>query len=140
MYLLDTNVLSEIARRTPDEQVQRRIYSTAKELLFASEMTRYELRYGAAIHPEPEKVWERIERKILPLPVWIPIGPEVSTATADLDGAMRRKGRMIEVADVFIAGTALVYGLVLVTRNVKHFEEVPGLLIENWFPKGTPRG
>ncbi len=133
MYLLDTNVLSEITKPMPDEQVQRRIHSTAKELLFASEMTRYELRFGAAIHPEPGKVWERIERKILPLAVWIPIGPEVSTATADLDGAMRRKGRMIETADVFIAGTALAFGLVLVTRNVRHFQEVPGLEIENWF-------
>lgn len=138
MYLLDTNVLSEIAKRRPDEQVQRRVHSTAKELLFASEMTRYELRFGAAIHPEPARLWERVERKILPLPVWIPIGPEVSMATADLDAVMRRKGRMIEVADVFIAGTALVYGLVLVTRNVKHFEEVPGLVVENWFSERTP--
>jgi tRNA(fMet)-specific endonuclease VapC len=60
----------------------------------------------------------------------------VSTATADLDGAMRRMGRMIEAADVFIAGTALAFGLVLVTRNVRHFQEVPGLEIENWFPEG----
>lgn len=139
MYLLDTNVLSELTKPLPDERVQRRVYSTAKELLFASEMTRFELRFGATIHPQPEKVWERIERKILPLAVWIPIGPEVSTATADLDGTMRRKGRMIETADVFIAGTALAFGLVLVTRNVRHFQEVPGLEIENWFPEGLGR-
>jgi predicted nucleic acid-binding protein len=138
MYLLDTNVLSEIAKRMPDEQVQRRVFSTAKDLLFASEMTRYELRYGAAIHPDPAKLWERIERKILPLPVWLPIGPEVAVATADLDGTMRRKGRMIEIADVFLAGTALVYGLVLVTRNTRHFEHVSGLELENWFPEKAP--
>jgi tRNA(fMet)-specific endonuclease VapC len=32
-----------------------------------------------------------------------------------------------------IAGVALAHGLILVTRNVREFERVPGLQIQNWF-------
>ncbi len=51
MYLLDTNVLSELTRPRPDVAVIRRLFSTSPSALFVSEMTRYELRYGAALHP-----------------------------------------------------------------------------------------
>ena len=36
--------------------------------------------------------------------------------------------------DAFLAATARVHDLVLVTRNVRHFKNVADLLIENWFP------
>ena len=41
---------------------------------------------------------------------------------------------MVEATDLFIAATALVHGLIVSTRNVRHFERVPGLVVENWFP------
>ncbi len=133
MFLLDTNVLSELARARPDLAVSRRIHATDKDLLFASEMTRYELRYGAALHPRSEEIWDKVQRQILPLPVWIPIDHAVAKATGDLDAALRKRGLRIDLADAFIAATALAYDLVLVTRNVRHFENVPELATENWF-------
>jgi predicted nucleic acid-binding protein len=137
MYLLDTDVLSEITKRVPNDVVIRRLHATQRDLLFASEMTRYELRYGAAIHSDPSGFWERVERKILPRATWIPIGPEVSCAAADLDAILRRKGNSIELPDVLIAATAQVYELVLVTRNVRHFEALSSLKIENWFSESA---
>jgi predicted nucleic acid-binding protein len=35
--------------------------------------------------------------------------------------------------DALLAATATVHGLVLVTRNIRHFQNVPGLSVENWF-------
>jgi predicted nucleic acid-binding protein len=43
--------------------------------------------------------------------------------------ACRRLGRSIDVADAWIAATALLYGVPLVTHNAGHFESVPGLVI-----------
>jgi tRNA(fMet)-specific endonuclease VapC len=133
MYLADTNVLSEVLRPRPSVPVVRRLYATHPAVLFASEITRYELRFGAALHPASADVWRRIERDVLPLAIWLPIDEKVSIAAANLRAALRRTGETIDVPDAFLAATARVHDLVLVTRNARHFENVPDLSVENWF-------
>lgn len=78
-------------------------------------------------------VGEKVQREILPLAIWLPIDERVAVATADLRAALRKSGKGIEVTDGILAATASVYDLVLVTRNVRHFQNVPGLAVENWF-------
>jgi predicted nucleic acid-binding protein len=133
VYLLDTNVLSEVLRPRPNVAVVRRLFSTSPAALFASEMTRYELRYGAALHPRPEAIWSQVVAEILPLPLWLPIDEPTALAAGNLRGELRRAGKPIEVQDAFLAATSRTHDLVLVTRNVRHFENVPGLAVENWF-------
>ncbi len=133
MYLLDTNVLSEITRPRPDVAVIRRLFATSPSALYASEITRYELRYGVALHARADEVWKRVESEILPLPIWLAMDEATALEAGTLRGTLRRAGKPIEVQDAFLAATALVRDLVLVTRNVRHFENVPGLTIENWF-------
>lgn len=132
MFLVDTNVVSELIRPRPHLPLVRRLLSTDPALLFASEVTRYELRFGAAIHPRGDEIWTKVEREILPLPIWLPIDRQVSLATADLQAALRKQGKTIEMPDAILAATALVHGLVLVTRNVRHFQSFAGLTVENW--------
>lgn len=133
MYLADTNVLSEVLRPRPNVPVVRRLYGTDPAALFASEITRYELRFGAAIHARPAEVWGRVERDILPLAVWLSVDERVAIDAADLRASLRRSGRTIDAPDAFLAATARVHDLVLVTRNARRFEDVPDLAIENWF-------
>ncbi len=133
MFLVDTNVVSELIRPRPNLPLVRRLLSTDPALLFASEITRYELRFGAAIHPKSNEVWGKVEREILSLPVWLPIDEKVALATADLQASLRKSGKSIEMPDALIAATASVHELVLVTRNVRHFQNVPGLAVESWF-------
>jgi len=133
MYLLDTNVLSEVTRPRPNVAVVRRLFSTSPAALFDSEVTRYELRYGAALHPESEAIWAKVVQAILPLPLWIPIDESTALAAGRLRAELRRAGRPIEVQDAFLAATAQTRDLVLVTRNVRHFANVRGLAVENWF-------
>ena len=45
----------------------------------------------------------------------------------------------IDWADLFIAATALAHDLIVVTRNVRHFDRIDGLLTENWFPAVQPQ-
>lgn len=139
MYLLDTNVFSELTRAKPDELVNRRIFSVSPERLFASEITRFELRYGAQLKGASAGLWNRIVEVILPMPTWLPVDPDVSMAAADLDAHLTGAGHRVETPDVFIAATALVFDLVLVTRNVRHFAHVPGLTVENWYSEGSSR-
>ena len=96
-------------------------------------MTRYELRYGAALHPRSEEIWQKVVQEILPLPLWLAIDEPTALAAGKLCGELRRAGKPIEVQDAFLAATALAHDLVLVTRNVRHFDNVRGLTVENWF-------
>ena len=72
MFLLDTNVLSELIKPRPDRAVSRRVLEAPAGTLFASEITRYELRYGAFLDRRPDPFWARIQAVILPIPLWLP--------------------------------------------------------------------
>lgn len=133
MFLVDTNIVSELIRPRPHVPLVRRLLSTDPARLFASEITRYELRFGAAIHPRSEEIWDKVERDIIPLPVWLPVNEEISLATADLQALLRKRGQPIEMPDALLAATAQVHDLVLVTRNLRHFQNVPGLIVVSWF-------
>lgn len=134
MYLFDTNVLSEITNRRPNAAVVQKLMACDPALRFASAMTRYELRYGAALLPPHNPMWQRILDEIVPRCTWLAIDAAVCDCTADLTATLRRSSRTLDWADLFIAATALVHGKIVVTRNVRHFDRIEGLLVESWFP------
>jgi len=47
-------------------------------------------------------------------------------------GASALTGTPLATADLQIASIALAHNLILITGNVRHFERVPGLIVENW--------
>lgn len=132
-YLADTNVLSEVLKKRPHPQVMSRLAKLSPSSLFASEITRLELRFGTELHPQGEKLWAQVEARILPLATWLGFDQSSSIRTADLLASMQKAGTPIGPWDTCLAGTALAHGLTMVTRNVSHFERVPGLQVENWF-------
>ena len=137
MRLLDTNILSEIIRPRPDARVVDSLLAQAAGSLYASELTRFELRRGAFLRDDPEPLWSRIQEFVLPVVQWLPVNDAISLRAGELSAALRRQGREIGVIDTFLAATAQSRGLVMVTRNLRHFERIDGLKLENWF--GEPR-
>ena len=132
--LLDTNVLSEAVRRQPVLAVMKALRALRPEERFAAEVSRYELRVGAARLDDGGRLWQRIQQDLLPLVRWLPFDEPAALAAADIGAALTRRGETVEATDLFIAATALAHGLIVATRNVRHFERVPGLVVENWFP------
>jgi tRNA(fMet)-specific endonuclease VapC len=59
----------------------------------------------------------------------LPLTRTIMKRFARLRGELRRRGRLIGDADILIAGTALQHGLTLVTRNLRHYQRIPGLSI-----------
>ena len=136
MRLLDTNVLSQLVRPRPDPGVIDALRQYRSDTVFASVITRYELRYGAALRHDAQPFWMRVEAEILPLVTWLPLSQGVAERGAVIAAELRRRGRSCGDFDPLIAATALEHGLVLVTRNTRHFETVPGIALENWFHPG----
>ena len=133
MYLLDTVVFSELYKRRRQPAVMRWLSETPEEVLFLSTITIGEVErgvehqrsrdtvYADALDAWLERSLEHYRDRILP----------ISTAVA------RRWGRLSsrighQGVDLFIAATALEYGLTVATRNVRHFLPT-GVAVENPF-------
>lgn len=133
MWLLDTNVLSQLARPRPDPGVVEELQQRRSDTVFASAVTRYELRYGAALRDAGDRFWARVEVEILPVVTWLPVSQPIAERGATIAAELRRKGRPCGDFDPLLAATALEHGLTFVTRNTRYFEAVPGISLENWF-------
>jgi predicted nucleic acid-binding protein len=143
MAVLDTTCLidwmKEIKRRRPGKASAK-----AEELLQRGEALRItvftigELYVGVAKGAEPEQEETAIAAL---LDVFEVVGFEESTARifGMLVGRLEVEGRAIADIDSLIASVALERNELFVTRNVKHFARVPGLQIESYSLKRTPR-
>ncbi|MGZ5440093.1 MAG: PIN domain-containing protein, partial [Candidatus Aminicenantales bacterium] len=60
------------------------------------------------------------------------VGLDEALLAGELLAGLSLTGQNIDVEDVLIAATALTQGLTVVTNNVRHFERIPGLRVEDW--------
>jgi predicted nucleic acid-binding protein len=132
-YLLDTNLISELLKKRPSAQVLDRLRAVREEALFTSAICVMELRYGAARHPAGEQLWERIKHEALLRVQILPVGPEEADKAGEVLAMLEACGKPIGVEDVLIGATALVHGLAVVTRNIKHLSRIQRLRVESWW-------
>ena len=133
MYLLDTDILSNLLKRTPSTVLIARLASMAVEEQFTSSITLGELVYGAYRVPSRTPyLLERLEKTVpLNLPV-LPFDSAAARKYGELRAELEGQGMLLGDADLRIGAIALARGLAVVTGNVKHFERIPGLSVQNW--------
>jgi tRNA(fMet)-specific endonuclease VapC len=133
MYLLDTDILSNLLKRTPSPTLIGRLAAVPVEQQFTSSITLGELVYGAArLGTRGGMLLDLIEQTLLPnLPV-LPFDVAAARRYGTLRAELERQGTPLAEADLRIAAIALARGLTVVTGNVRHFQRVPGLAVENW--------
>lgn len=129
-YLLDTNVCVDyLTGRFP--RVLRRIQESLPQDLCLSSIVIAELRYGADKSQKPRLNHERLDLLISEIP-----SRDFDSLAASSYGRVRasleKKGKPIGPNDMLIAAHALALGLVLVSDNLREFERVPALKLENW--------
>ena len=132
-YLLDTNLISEILKKRPSQEVLERLRLVPKGELFSSSVCIMELRFGTARHPNGRRLWERIKDQALKHISILPLGFDEAAKAGEVLAALEASGTPIGLEDVLIGSTALVRGLTVATRNVKHFARIDGLMVESWW-------
>lgn len=132
-YLLDTDILSNLMKRSPSSALVARVVRTPPEEQFTSSVTLGELIYGAhRFEGRTAALLESIERALLPnLPV-LPFDAFAARRYGEVRAKLEKEGTPIGDADMRIAAIALVRGFKVVTGNERHFRRVPGLEVENW--------
>ncbi len=135
-YLLDTNVLSEFLKKTPNEGVLRWFRDTDENEQYVSTLTIGELQKGVSKLPASRRKNE--------LQTWLDsvigryddriLAPDIATAKlwGRLLADLERKGRPIPAVDSLIAATALAHDLILVTRNVDDFAPAGVKTLDLW--------
>jgi len=136
-FLLDTNVVSEPMRVRPNAGVLSWLAQVDEDSVFLSVVTITELRYGIE-RLATGKRRDRLEgwlRKDLTSRFGeriLPVDLEIADACGRLVARSETVGRPIEARDAFIAATAEVRGLTLVTRNVSDFEATVKDIVTPW--------
>ena len=96
-----------------------------------STVTVAELLHGAEKSQYPEKTLHTVENFLSRLVV-LDYDYAAAGQYGDIRASLERKGTLIGVNDLHIAAHARSRGLILVTNNLREFERVEGLRVENW--------
>lgn len=133
LYLLDTNVLSRLARGI-DKNLSEKVARHVEDCVLSS-VAWYELEYGAARSSDPVKSAERLTLLRSVFPLVRAFGEEDAAEAASVRAyleTLKPNAQPIGPHDVLLAGHALALGALLVTHNVREFSRVPRLVIEDW--------
>jgi tRNA(fMet)-specific endonuclease VapC len=129
-YLLDTNILIYLMK---DMGAVRQRLATAKDSnIKLCTPTAWELLVGAKKSTNPDQAHQKV-RLILSRFDVLPFDLNAAESAAIIRKQLESQGTPIGPIDTQIAAIAQSHGLTLVTRNLREFSRVQGLVIENWF-------
>ena len=137
MIVIDTNVLSELMRRSPSQAVLEWVAAQPAARLFTTTITQAEILFGLALLPEGRRrtsltaaasqifAEDFIDRVL-------PFDAVAAEAFAPIASARRRRGRPIGAFDAQIAAITASRGASLATRNVMDFLDCGLTVINPW--------
>jgi predicted nucleic acid-binding protein len=130
-YCLDTDVVSAAIKPAPHLGLIRRAAAVPATEQFVTAITVGELVYGAA-RRDSASLTQRVEEVLDGGARVVPFDERAARIYGELRAKLEREGQPLAEPDLRIASIAVAHGLVLVTGNVRHFQRVEGLTVENW--------
>ncbi len=127
-FLLDTNICIYFLKGQYD--LHKKIEGAGVENCFISEITIAELKFGVEKSTQKSKNREilvKFQSKFTILPIFTALD-----IYALEKARLKTKGTIIDDFDLLIGATAITNNLILVTKNIKDFERLEGIEIEDW--------
>ena len=136
-YLLDTNVISELIARIPNQQIVDWIDGLDPETVYLSVITIGELRKGIEkLAPSRRKdeltLWLETDLLLRFAEKLVDITIDVMLVWGELTGRLEREGKPIAAIDSLIAASVLEGKYTLVTRNEDDFQDTGVPLVNPW--------
>jgi predicted nucleic acid-binding protein len=137
LILLDTNVLSALMQREPDQTVVVWLDEQPSETVWTTAITVFEVRMGLELlakgrrRSQLEQEFDRLLIEDLDGRVQL-FDRAAADAAGTIAASRRRAGRTVEIRDVQIAGVANSRKATLATRNVRHFEGLGVRRVNPW--------
>jgi len=130
--LIDASVLIEHERKRLD--LEHHLEQRAEEEFFLSVVTASELLHGvhrstdAAVRAR-RSAWVEAILERFPL---LPVDVQIARSHAQVWAELASRGQLIGPHDLWLAASCLAHGLIMVTANIREFNRVPGLQVEQW--------
>ena len=128
-YLIDTDTIVYSLNNNPVVIEQFRQRRDAPKSL--SVITYGELVFGARKSTFVEKNLGKVRRIAELFPI-IQVTKAIMETFGEMKALLEERGQRLDDMDLLIASTAITHNLILVTNNIKHFDRIEGLEIENW--------
>ncbi len=130
MYLLDTNTIIYFFKGIGD--IKKTLFSHSPKDIYVPSIVIYELEVGIAKSNNSRKRKEQLDSLLSDINI-VDFSQKEAKSSANIRALLEKAGTPIGPIDTLIAGCALSNNLTLVTRNIKEFQRVDGLKVENWF-------
>ena len=128
-YLLDTNIVIYVIKQRPIEVLT--MFNRQQGRMAISAITLAELVHGTEKSQFPARNLKVVEDFCSRLST-LPYSENAAYHYGSIRAVLETAGNSIGVNDLHIAAQARCQGLILVSNNLREFERVPGLLMENW--------
>ena len=128
--LLDANILSYFLKGDPPIVAKVNDYLQYHSHLTISIFTYYETKRGL-IHRDASRQMAEFEQLVEIIDI-VPFSEEVADVASNIYSQLRQQGDLVASLDLLIGATAVYHNYLLITANVKHFKNIPGLQYENW--------
>ena len=128
-YLLDTNIVIYVIKNRPLSVLKT--FNQNHGRMAISSITLAELAHGVEKSADQARNLAVVEDFVSRLDV-LPFDDRAAWQYGLIRAALERQGTPIGVNDLHIAGHARSLGLIIVTNNLREFERVPGISVENW--------
>ena len=130
---LDTNILIAFLRGEEDVVAKVEAYLEEFDMLSFSIITYYEILRGLKYVGNEKKLIDFEE--LMDKSEIITLDREIIDKASEIYAELKRRGELIEDADILIAASCLIKDMVLVTDNEGHFRRIENLEVENWLRK-----
>ena len=129
-YLLDTDICIYLIKKRPPEVLEQFRQHSPQDVA-TSIITLFELEYGVEKSQNPQRSKDAHSKFFLPLNL-VCLDRSSAIEAAIIRAQLEKKGMPIGPYDLLIAGLARSRDMTFVTNNIKEFERVGSLHLENW--------
>ena len=132
MYLFDTDILSNIVKKTPSPRLVKKLKTLSRSVQYTTSINVGEIYYGACRSPRKDIILKAFSEAVFPNVNILPFDMESGIVFGSIRAELEKKGIGCSEPDLRIAAIAIQHKLTLVTGNIKHFKNIPRLKSVNW--------
>ena len=129
-YLLDTNICIYLIKKRPSKVLDQFSQHSPQDVAIST-ITLFELHYGIEKSRYRQRSENALAKFLSPLNI-IDLDHSAAIEAAIIRAQLEKKGMQIGPYDLLIAGLARSRDMILVTKNIKEFERIVGLQVNNW--------
>ena len=132
MFIFDTDIYTNVMRRIPSEKLLDRLKKVPRRDQFTTTITIAEVYYGLMKASNRKKLLKLFESVLLPRATILPFDFSAAKKYGEIRSFLEKRGTPLAHADLQIASIALSMDMTLITGNLRHFQRIPQLAVENW--------